>query len=64
MTGGREEAGQMKCFFHPDREVTHIINHGTAIDLDTPACDKCAEKVKEAKRVGMSPKATVRRIDR
>lgn len=34
-----------KCWHHPRKDATYIINLGTKINLDSPVCDKCAMAV-------------------
>lgn len=33
------------CWHHPHREAVAVTNLGMAIDLDTPVCQKCLDKV-------------------
>lgn len=40
------------CWWHPQREATYIVNLGTPLDKDTPACNECAEQVKEYQEYG------------
>lgn len=52
----------MKCYWHPDRPAEYIVNLGMSIDLDTPACKKCADRVKTGIRRRTNSTATVRQI--
>ncbi len=52
-----------KCYQHPNKDATHITNLGTAIDLDTYACDRCAKLVQSAIDSGSVPRtAYVRKL--
>lgn len=47
------------CWWHPQRGATHIVNLGTPLDLDTSACNKCTEQIRQSKEHGPSYDATI-----
>ena len=55
---------ELACWHHPNRKATQISNLGTAIDLDTPVCDKCAVNILAGRNQepSINPNATVRPI--
>lgn len=47
------------CWWHPQREATYIVNLGTPLDGNTPACLACAVAVQMGKETGPNYKATI-----